>query len=218
MLNRIIVYLDIIVPLICFLFTIIFFKNRRVKINFYSLTLLLFDILQFTLNSIANILQNLETNNLWTYHLNSLFTQIIFSVYFFFFFKDKLNKIFVVLSFCIYLGFFTYSFYFLQKAFTFNSFSYAFGVLWIIFFSLRSFQNIFKNIEVEDLLNLKEFWIATGILFYFGSSFFIFLSYSYLSKQAYYSVGILWKIHNIFLSIGCFLFLKSIISKKWIQK
>jgi hypothetical protein len=69
----------------------------------------------------------------------------------------------------------------------------------------------------DDIFDLKLFWGLAGILIYFGSALLIFLSYNYLSVVSYFNVGVLWRLHNVFLAIGSFLFFKSMQSRVWIQ-
>jgi hypothetical protein len=92
------------------------------------------------------------------------------------------------------------------------------GAFLFVGFSLMSFYGWMEGLPASNILLLKEFWGAAGILFYFGSSFFIFISYEYLSEVSAKNVGILWKLHNVFLTLGCLIFLKAIFSKQWILK
>lgn len=216
--NRILVYLDIIVPFVSILVSVFYLLSRRVTIHVYDFTLLFFYFSQFILNSTANGFQDYKINNHWVYHINSLITQIIFTYYFLNSYHNEKWKTLTVISFVLYIIFGLFNMVFFQRPLTFNSYSYAFGVLWIVFFSLESLHILLSNPELENIFKFKDFWIATGILFYFGISFFIFISYNYLSAVSPQNVGVLWKIHNIFLSIGCILFLKAIFAKKWIPK
>jgi hypothetical protein len=211
-------YSDIIFPAIFFVTSLIVAKLRRVKLINHDFTLLGFYFLQFGLNTFANFLQDRQINNHIVYHLNSFITQLIFSCYYLEIYKGKKEKKIVIGTIIGYIGFFIFNLIFFQPLNTFNSYSYAFGVFWIVFLSLKTLQLMVDIPESENIYKMKEFWAAAGILFYFGSSFFIFISYNYLSSVSSNNVGILWRIHNIFLAVGCFLFFKAIVSPKWIQR
>jgi hypothetical protein len=47
------------------------------------------------------------------------------------------------------------------------------------------------------------FWIAVGLFTYYTGSFFIFMSYKYLIDQEANVIGILWRFHNVLLTIFC---------------
>lgn len=218
--GKLLVYLDIIIPaivLLAALFYLVVYKTKSIWIDH---VLLLFILLQLCLNTLANYLQDLRINNHWVYWVNSVATQLVFTYYFYNLFTDRRKQLMVILYLGLYMAFFVINYLFIQHYSTFNSYTYALGSLFIVLLALTSF---FTWIEVIPAYNLniistKEFWTSVGILFYFGGSFFIFISYHYLSEVSSKNVGVLWKLHNVFLGIGCFLFLKAISSKKWIPK
>jgi len=47
------------------------------------------------------------------------------------------------------------------------------------------------------------FWIAIGLFTYYTGSFFIFMSYKFLIDQEANVIGILWRFHNVLLTIFC---------------
>lgn len=211
------IYLDIIVPSLVLVTAVIILSTRRARITPADTALLSFLILQTVLNGLANSLQDRQINNHWIYHLNSILTQCVFSVYFFSEFKEPPKKQFVLITFAFFVCFFIINILFFQPYDTFNSYSYALGALLIVVYGLLNFYSWTELIPTRNILILKEFWAAAGILFYFGSSFFIFISYHYLSIVSYNTVGILWRLHNVFLALGCFIFLKAIVVKQWIK-
>jgi hypothetical protein len=90
--------------------------------------------------------------------------------------------------------------------------------LLITLFTLVGLKQLLNRPIDLDILQLKDFWLAAGTLLYFGSSFFIFISYNYLSVVSVKDVSVLWKIHNLFLAVSCLIFFKAIMSKAWIPK
>ncbi|MGE5108971.1 MAG: hypothetical protein ACM3H8_15640 [Sphingobacteriales bacterium] len=173
---------------------------------------------QVIINTFAGYLEYYHINNQWLYSLNILFFVVIFTIYFY---KDlsgiRTRKI-ILVWFLFFLIFFCFSLIFFQPYRTFNSYSYALGALLIVIYSLLGLRQLINYSPEYDILRLKNFWFAAGILLYFGSSFFIFMSFHYLSAVSAKDVGVLWKIHNLFLAISSAIFLKAIMSKEWITK
>ncbi|WP_072835136.1 hypothetical protein [Flavisolibacter ginsengisoli] len=216
--NLFFIYLDITAPLVVFLVVLFAVLYRGLHLRPFDRILISFLLAQILLNSLANFLQYHKTNNHWVYHLNCITTQVIFSVYFFFLFTDVARKKILLYGSLIFILFYVLNIVFIQPYYTFNSYSYAMGAFLFVAFALMSFYGWMEGLPATNILQLKEFWGAAGILFYFGSSFFIFISYEYLSEVSAKNVGILWKLHNVFLTLGCFIFLKAIFSKQWILK
>ena len=216
--NVFLVYLDIIAPLLVFILVLFAILRRGMRLIDFDLILLSFILLQIVLNGTANFLQDHRINNHWVYHLNCIATQAVFSIYFYQLFSSLARKRLILYSAIIFVSFYLVNLFFIQPYHTFNSYSYAMGAIFIVSFALIGFYGWMKELPAYNIVHLKEFWGSAGVLFYFGSSFFIFISYQYLSLVSPKNVGILWQLHNVFLALGCFLFLKAIFSKQWIPK
>jgi hypothetical protein len=216
--NLFFIYLDITAPLAVFLMVLFAVLYRGMQLMIFDRILVSFLLGQVLLNSLANFLQDHQINNHWVYHLNCITTQVIFSIYFYYLFTDANKKRLVLYGSLFFILFNVVNIMLIQPYYTFNSYSYAMGAFLFVAFALMSFYSWIESLPATNILLLKEFWGAAGILFYFGSSFFIFISYEYLSVVSAKNVGILWKLHNVFLTLGCFIFLKAIFSKQWIPK
>lgn len=197
---------------------VLFLYFKKQPPGFIDRVILCFFLLQLCLNGLATQLQNNRINNHWVYHLNSLLTQILFAWCFYKILDTPLRKKLVTAGLFVFIAFHLFNMLFIQVYVTFNSYSYALGALLIVWYAYMSLQMLISNLPEENILHLKIFWFAAGILLYFGSSFFIFISYHYLSVVSAKNVGILWRIHNVFLAAGCSLFLKAITSKEWTRK
>jgi hypothetical protein len=214
-LNSLLVFQDIAAPLIALVSATLLFYIRRRKIKHPDKLVLYFLICEATLNTFAPVLQSKSVNNHWVYHLNSLISVVIFSAYF----LRSLNFEKVVLTGLVgFLLFWLVNIIWIQPYDTFNSYSYSLGAILIVLYSLLNFRELIRRMPTQKILSLKDFWILSGLLTYFGSCFFIFISYNYLSEIDAKNVGILWKMHNVFLSVGCVLFFKAIACKQWIPK
>lgn len=214
--NKFLVYTDVLLPALAFVAGVLYLLIANKKITVLDAALLLFLLLQIVLNTVANYLQNHSINNHRVYILNSLFTQVLFTNYFYNLFTDAKKRLYITLSFQVYAIFLVFNTLFIQPFNTFPSYPYAFGALIIVLLGWQHLILLVSKVSEYNIVSLKEFWASAGMLFYFGSSFFIFISYHYLSITAAGSVGILWKLHNIFLIVGCILFFKAITCKKWI--
>jgi|GEM_PF-2372006 len=205
--------LDIIGPLSVLLFTLILALNKRRISSFSNRILIAFVLAQLILNAIAAYLQSERINNLGVYHLNCLISLVIFSWYFM---KVIRQKKIVSLGLII---FFILDFILLLTGHPFKmfpSYQYALSSFILVLYGLLLLNTIIEQIPTFSILSLKEFWITTGVLTYFGSSFLVFISYHYFSEVLPRNVYILWQVHNVFLALGCLFFLKAITSKQWI--
>lgn len=210
MLHPILFYLDIIAPLLVLSLAVLFFYFSKQKIIYGDYIILLFLLWQAILNTAAPILQSRQINNHFLYHFNCLVTATIFTAYFYFSLK---NKKFVLGGFLFFFIFWLINILFIQPYQEFNSYSYALAALLIVDFSLLNFYQLITHLPASNILRLKDFWILTGLLTYFGSSFFIFITYNYLSEIDPQNVGILWRTHNVFFFASSFIFLKALTCK-----
>lgn len=69
----------------------------------------------------------------------------------------------------------------------------------LLFFYWR----LVKDNGLPSLTNSALFWIIIGIFTYYTGSFFIFISYKYLIFLESNVIGILWRFHNVLLTIFC---------------
>lgn len=215
--NEILKYLDIISPAVMLFTAGVFCLFKKQKLHLADVIVLSYLFLQFVLNTTATLLQDRFINNHWVYHLNSIVTVSLFFIFHFRYILPN-HKHKLILSYTIFCLIFLLNLFFLQKLEFFNSYTYAICSFIIVLWQLVYFYKILNDLPIIRIGSTKEFWLGVSILFYFGSSFFIFISYNYLSFVSPLNVGILWKAHNIIFAITCILFFKIFTSEKWIQK
>jgi hypothetical protein len=214
--TRILIYLDFAAPLIMLVVALFILNTKRIKPNRQSLVLLYFLFVQALLNGGADFLMDYRINNHWVYHFNCIISHLLFSI---FFLSLPGNKVLIIKY-----GFILFSFFWIlnigliQGSLVFNSYSYALSGLVMVIYSMNSLKLMLDNPRSRNLLIISDFSTIAGVLIYFGCSFFIFISYSYLSEVSSRNVGVLWRMHNVFLTFGCILFLKAILQNKWIQE
>lgn len=207
--------LDLIAPALLLLFASV--KNIVGK-RIYSFSddiLVDFATVQLLLNGIAAYIQVQDGNNLWVYHVNCITTNLIFTLYFA---RTLAQKRLVYAGFAVFVVAYILLSLYAQAYKNFPSYPLALGSGMIVIYALFFLDEIMTFPPTTDILSLKEFWILAGILAYFGSTFFIFISYNYLSVILGERVSILWQFHNSFLFIGCVLFIVAINCRKWILK
>ena len=206
--------LDIIAPAVSLLLILIILLIRKRTLPFSDYILIIFFSVELMLNCVAAVLQSKQLSNLWVYFLNCFVIHMLLSYYF----LKILHKKQIV-----YWGFFLFIivlfvFVKIQPYNTFPSYLYSITSFITVIYSLSFLNQIIDTLPTFEILSLKEFWILTGTLTYFGSTFFIFITYNYLSDISPKNVYILWQLHNIFLCLGCIIFFKAINCNKWILK
>jgi len=214
-LKEVLFKLDLIAPVIGLLAAIFYFVIRKNPYSPSDRIVVLFLSTELILNTLAASFQQYEKSNLWIYHLNCVVVHILFSWYFL---KLLLRQRIVAVGFIV----FSLSVIILElKIQTFDSFpSYIYSISSFIvaLYALCFLNQIIDTLPAYHILSVKEFWVIAGVLTYFGSSFFIFISYSYLSFVSPKKVFVLWQFHNIFLFFGCIVFIKAFNCTKWILK
>lgn len=207
--------LDIIAPGITLLFIGSRWMGRGYRGSFSNRILVAYLVLELCLNAVAGYLHYKTLPNLWVYQLNCQLTHLAFTIYFFR--ALKRNRI-VVIGFSFYLIANLILLFSRQLVNLFPSYSYAASSFILVVYALTQFNKLIAKIPTIHILSLKEFWLNTGILTYFGSAFLIFISYQYLSNVSPKNVYILWQVHNIFLALSCITFAKAVFSRQWIHR
>lgn len=87
---------------------------------------------------------------------------------------------------------------------TYNSMISAMASFLITAYCLIFFYwKLVGDTRISGLTNSAFFWIIIGLFTYYTGSFFIFISYKYLIVQEAGLIGILWRFHNVLLTIFC---------------
>lgn len=198
------VYLDTISPLIL-LFFIFFKKNEDWRRDY----ILWYILVQAILNSIAIIYdQILIRNNLYIYDLNCILSFILLSLFFHSVFKAEHVRDITKLILAFFIVFFLANLYWGDGLNTFNSITYGVASFILVVYCFFYYLKKLKNPVTSNIAKSRIFWYVTGIFTYYSGSFFIFITYSYLTLQKIEKVGLLWRLHNfIFLLMCIYLFI-----------
>lgn len=202
MISRLPVYPDTISPLL--LIVILFFITQ---LDWRRDCILWFVVFQAILNSIALYLDiNPDLTNQYLYHLNCLLSILILSIFFRNGIETKLIRLLVLPTMVIILTLGILNMIFWQGILQFPSTCYAIVSIVIVIYCLIYYLENMMWHKSLDIIKSRNFWHVTGLLTYYATSFFIFISYSYLTELSIQNQSILWKIHNVVFSIMCIYF------------
>lgn len=91
---------------------------------------------------------------------------------------------------------------FIQKGTSFTSFPYAIGCLLIVAFCIYYFYELFQLPKAVNLVRQPAFWICSGLLFFYCTSFPIYALFNFLKKSAptfLKNFGLIVQVLNVFL-------------------
>lgn len=138
----------------------------------------------------------LLSNGFNTWPLLNVFYCVQFSLLFFAIGSERKIYFLRALFFgCI--GFALINFLFIQSPRTFNSYtSYAGGIIMILS-SLNYLYWLLNEMPAERVYRLPLFWVAFGVLVYFGGTLFLFLFNNYVIAHLPQSYRPIWTLHNL---------------------
>jgi hypothetical protein len=203
--------LDILGPLLALSFLL----ARRER-AFEGKLVMLFLAIQVILNSIAKYIMKLgpgHNNNLLYYKLNAFLSFAIVGWFFLVVFRKILNAAMYKSAFAYYLSVLLILVFVLPNESTssFNSISFSITAFSICLFCIVYYLFNLINPGEQNIIQTRRFWFITAFFVYYGSDFFIFLTYRVLAPLLIGGIG-LWGVHNIILFISCCIILTA---AKW---
>lgn len=163
-----------------------------------------FVLVQFSTNLAAFIMQNVfNARNYAAYAANVVFSFMVLAMLFYSMNSKSLKRV-VPAATVLFMIVAIYSLSSGDGIYTFNSIvsglaSFIITACCLVFFYWR----LVHDTKTSGLTNSALFWIIIGIFTYYTGSFFIFISYNYLISKQFDSLGILWRFHNVLLTIFC---------------
>lgn len=193
-------YIDIAAPLLAFLF----FLNRRSKMAKELHYVFWFVCIQVATNIGAIIMEKVfVVPNYTAYVMNIVLSFAVLSLLFYRMPSRTLKKV-VPLAGLLFIASAAYSLSNGDGIKTYNSVISAVASFAITGFCLIFFYwKLVNDTKTPGLTNSALFWIIIGVFTYYTGSFFIFISYNYLISKEFDSIGILWRFHNVLLTIFC---------------
>jgi hypothetical protein len=193
-------YLEMVSPMVPLLLLILNLKKVSASKTLRLLLLVIGSL--FFLNSLAVWYSIFHWRNIWIYDLTCLTSFVTISLFMIHILRSELTKRILSFILPVYITFFLCYTYLLQKAALFNSTSFAILSVLISSYCVLYFIQKINDTDEAKLSDDFLFWVCTGFFVYYLGSFFIFISYKYLTIQGK-RIGILWGLHNIIYFIGC---------------
>lgn len=193
-------YIDTVAPLLALLFFIRPYPKLAKELRY----IFWFIVVQFITNLIAKLCETVFfVPNYTLYAINIILSFIILSILFFKLNIPLIRRIFPVTS-GIFVATTVISLANGDGISAYNSIVSAFASFIITAYCLIYFYwRLVKDTTTPGLTDKAFFWIIIGIFTYYTGSFFIFISYNYLIAKEFNSIGILWRFHNLLLTIFC---------------
>lgn len=202
---------DILEPLSYLIYTVAVFlillNSKLIKIKVLFVYYLSAALLLFEACSTANVGLNNMIYNLFFFTTISVVSYYFRSLSF-----DKPKNIIISSLFFINVILFIKSNFIDQQFFQYNTGVYAITFLSIVIYALFYFDHVIRNVNELNLLHQFDFWLISGYLFYFLSSFFIILFYHNMNVA---ERGILWSLQNIILFLSSVL---TLTGSLWIHR
>ena len=158
--------------------------------------------------------------NIEIYSFLSLFTFICLGAYFYYTLLLTWKKILVISTCIIQTAYYILSHVVFTSSQIFDSTGYVILSSSIVLMSFMYMHQILTNITEEPLSLNFDFWFISSQLFYHLGSFFIFLTYGYLTQKILASdlysyenriyLSQLWRVHNVLLLLSS-LFISAVI-------
>jgi len=152
----------------------------------------------------------LYIGNIWVYDAVAVLTAIFISHHFYRLLESPKKKTTVLVLFGIYIVYAIIRHTTLEGRRLFDSAGYAILSASIAVYVFMYFHQVLQKVTNASILRDINFWLASGYLFYFVGSFFIFVSYYYfttliihtLTKPEKRLLTSLWGLHNVLLFIS----------------
>ncbi len=210
--RTLIVWLDTIAPMIGFVVGIT--STRMSFGNKTKIWLLLYLLSSFLFNGVSNIVSEFfDMNNHVLYHSENLLNFIFLSLFFFHLpalqryqqFIKFITILFVVAGITYKLVEVNY--------FIFDSSGFVWSSILFTLYALAFYNGLIQGQKGENLFKLPDFWMVTGVFFYYASCFFIFILYRHYTNLGITNTGMLWRFQNIMLSIMCIFIIKGFLCR-----
>ena len=150
--------------------------------------------------------------NLMLYSLVCLLSSISIGIYFYYTYHSVLKKRIVICFALLQAGYYLFDNLRATQASVFDSMGYVMLSVGVLLMSFMFMHQILNNITEEPLSWNFDFWFVSSQLFYHLGSFFIFLTYGYLTRKLISStdystdgrlyLGQLWIVHNVILFLS----------------
>jgi hypothetical protein len=196
------IYVTYIVPITILIPVLIALKNYSFLTNPLK-TIFWYLIFSGTANVINLTLISLHYYTATLFHIYTIFEFLFFSLFYSQFYSKKhQNTIYIIISVFTVLCIVNYLF--IQNKIEFNTYTRPLEAIMIIVYSMLYILN--QSNDEQDWGDNIYNWINAGILLYFASCLFMFISSNYLLNAGKHINRIVWGAHDAILVIQYVLF------------
>lgn len=157
------------------------------------------------INFAGNQIGQRHINNQWLYHIYAVATFVVTSLYFITIFQDAIIRSIILLDLILFIIFSLINILFWQSLKDFNSNGFGVASIMFIIYSIAFYYGQLKNKESLFIEKLPNFWIVTGIFFYYTGNLFLFFIYNHLIDNKLFIFSSFpdgpWIIHQIMFTI-----------------
>ncbi len=150
--------------------------------------------------------------NIEIYSLLCLLTFICMGLYFYYTIFTLWKKRLVILFCAIHTGYYIISIFLFPSPLVFDSTGYIILSTGVVLMAFMYMHQVLTNVTEEPLSLNFDFWFVSSQLVYHLGSFFIFLTYGYLTQKILISdlysdqnriyLSQLWRVHNVLLFLS----------------
>ena len=195
---------EIYLPLLILTTLLIFIKARRKLGFFFSLIFILYLTFNLVIEFIAGIAFYYKVNNIILYNMDILIEGLTFCYALYYLHRSPLIKGLLKITATIFILFWAVDFFFIQKEYEFNTYSYLLSSIVLSGFSLATIYIFVFEKTFKDPFHNFFFWTSIGILFCYLGNIPYLMFYNILFQKAIliaYSLTIISQIVNSILYI-----------------
>ncbi len=172
-----------IILFICFVSSVIAGISRKTQPYIKAFAILMAVTIIIEVGNYFYIFPVIHKSNHWTFNIETVFEFYFFSYFFYHIlqkpFSRQLIKVFVLAyPFILLISFLT-----VQKYYTFHTYTYILGELYLIILCLLYYRELYTAAEFKKLSTLPEFWIVTGLLIFSAGELPYMVLLNYLNKN-----------------------------------
>lgn len=159
----------------------------------------------------SNYLADRYINNMYLYHIICLIEFLCISIYILSLIKSRALKKIIYIQSAFFVAFFFSNLYWLEPINTLNSNSISLEFLLLIIACSFYFYELTNSDAMLHFHKDGDFWIVSGFLFHFCSSFLTFALYKYTAKNNEFFMANFWNVQVILYIIRCIIISKGIL-------
>ena len=168
---------------ICLIISIIIFIIGKAKPHIKALAILMLVTATVEIGSLYEIFPAVHKSNHWIYNFLTVFEFYFFSYFFYRILNHSFSKNLIKFFVFAYPVILLISFVTIQKWYSFHTYTYLLGELYLVILCLLYFRELYTAKEFKNLSTSPEFWIVTGLLIFTAGQLPYMLLINYLNTH-----------------------------------